>query len=496
MNDALLCNFTELISINTGLHIRKQDQENLCEKIYARMKLLKISVPSEYYQLLKYCNYYNSSQKQSTCNYNKQIKESEREWKELILLLTVGETFFFRDQGQIALLKNRLLPEIIEYKQSLAIANKSKPSIRIWSAGCSTGEEAYSLAILLNEVIGDCSQWKISILGTDINHESIEKAKRGIYGSWSFRMVKPELQKRYFNQCNNYWEVSLPIRNMVTFCFGNLQDKFPNYTSNIHDMDIIICRNVFIYFDFDTISKIIKKFHNTLRPGGYLITGHTEIHSQNLSGLQSKVFPESLAYQRIESIELKTNSTEIKNKSKAKNVFTQTKSDCESITSQALLQKVETLIRDGNYKIATREAKQVIKQQPDNFDAYCITAQNLANLGECEQAAYYCEAAINANSLSVKPYLLLSQIFEEQGSLEKAKNLLKKVIYLAPLSIAAYIELGYIYTKEGDHKKAKKMYNTAYELLKKLPECDVVEHYELTTSELILHVESLLKQHA
>lgn len=263
MNDLLIEDFIQLISAVTGLHIREEDKQNLSKKLHTRIKALKLSALEQYYQLLKPSNVESNS-----------LNRCEREWQELTLLLTTGETYFFRDRGQISLLKNHILPELINSKKY-----EAKRSLRIWSAGCSTGEEAYSLAILIQELIPEWNKWDILILGTDINSQSIEKAKQGIYDSWSFRMVEPKLKQRYFNQHRTAWKVDKQIRSIVKFEIGNLlNDSFPSSTSEIYNMDVILCRNVFIYFDFQTISVILKKLANTLNSGGYLIAGHSELH--------------------------------------------------------------------------------------------------------------------------------------------------------------------------------------------------------------------------
>ncbi len=290
MNDVLLQNLIELIARHTGLNIREQDKQALVNKVVVRMQALKINTLEQYYQLLD-SNTKNGSTLETQC---------DREWKALNILITTGESYFFRDKGQIALLKNRLLPEIIAQKKQLLLQpNASKPSLRIWSAGCSTGEEVYSIAIVIKELIPDLHNWHILILGTDINLESIAKAQQGVYDSWSFRMVEPELIKRYFKPHQQSWEVMEPIRSMVQFRAGNLiKDNFPQPSVNLHSMDIIICRNVFIYFDSKAIAMTLDKFYHTLNSVGYLITGHAELHGQNLGRLQTKVFPESLVYQR------------------------------------------------------------------------------------------------------------------------------------------------------------------------------------------------------
>lgn len=492
--------FIELISSNTGLHVREQDREALYKKIYARMKLLKISVADDYYQLLKNSNYQSNFSTKTI---------GEREWRELTLQLTISESYFFRDRGQMTLLKQQILPELITHKKAQSVKGLALPSLRIWSAGCSTGEEPYSLAILVKQLIPDCDKWKILILGTDINPESIEKAKRGIYHSWSFRLVDPELQRRYFYQRQTTWEIDEQIHKMVTFRCGNLlKDRFPSPTSDIHNFDIILCRNVFIYLNYKVISVVLEKFYNTLSPGGYLISGHAELHSQNLGQLQTKIFPESVVYQRNQDLQVErpltkkaeelispapfTASTKT-TRSPSASTHSLTKDNQTEITSQ-IFNQAETLFHNGAYASTIQEAERVIKQHPNHFGAYYLMAQAFANLGECEKAIHCCQQALKVDSLSVKPYYLLAHIAEEQGNCDKAKEFFKKIIYLAPSSIAAYLELGSVYESEEDTTKARKMRNTAFDLLKEFPPHVTIEHQsEMTAGELLLQVKNLLK---
>ena len=504
MNDVLMQHFIQLISTNTGLHIREQDKEDLCNKIYSRMKVLNLSVAERYYQLLE------TGKEQS--GYFQETKR-EDEWRELTLLLTTSESYFFRDKGQINLLKNRILPELLAHKKKTHyIKGEAKQSLRIWSAGCSTGEEPYSLAILVKEVIPDWDKWNIFILGTDINSQSIEKAKRGIYDSWSFRMVEPKLQMRYFYQRQSSWEIHKQIRNMVKFRSVNLiKEQFPSSISDIYDMDIILCRNVFIYFEYKAISVVLQKFYNSLNPGGYLITGHAELHGQNLGKLQTKVLPESVVYQRSEDLHsrsAKTPTTTFEYQiapnrtvprgtqtiySSSASTFPSTEENFRDTTFSNVLSEAETFFDNGVYASAIKEAEQVIKQHPNHFGAYYLIAEAFANLGECEKAIHWCQQALKLDSLSVTPYYLLARIAEEQGDIEKAKDIFKKIIYLFPSSIAAYLELGSLYAKEGDPTRASKMRSTAFELLKELPPHIPVEYPgEITAGELILHVKKLL----
>ncbi|WP_051482551.1 CheR family methyltransferase [Synechocystis sp. PCC 7509] len=505
MNNVLLQNLIQLIGSHTGLHIREQDKQALTNKVNARMLALKLSTPEQYYQLLD-TNIHNGSTNETQC---------DREWKALTLLLTTGESYFFRDKGQIALLKDSLLPQIIEQKKrSHYQQNSSKLSLRIWSAGCSTGEEVYSIAILVKELIPDLHNWHILILGTDINLESVAKAKQGIYDSWSFRMVEPQIIQRYFKPYQQSWKVEKTICSMVKFQSGNLiKDHFPQPLIDIYSMDIIICRNVFIYFDTTSISIVLNKFYHTLNTAGYLMTGHAELHGQNLDKLQTKAFSESLVYQRKDLAVIETPTMPVQllsnfsNRNKQQNslinqreikpLVSPTKKQIKPETTKtaANLTTAENLFHQGDYPLAIQEAEQIIKQHPVDFDAYYLLAQAWANLGEIEKAAFYCERAIEINSLSTFPYYLLAHIAEEKGDASKAKKLLRKIIYITPTSVDAYLEMGDIYQREGDMNKAKKMRTTAFELLNQLPGHFLVEPSKNTVSELTAQVNKLLQNH-
>lgn len=275
--------FIRLIAKHTGLEIRERDKPALSEKIALRMKALKFNIPEIYYQLL-----------------NSSTPESRQEWERLAILLTNIESYFFRDKDQFALLRDRILPELIQRKQD-------RKTIRICSAGCSSGEEPYSLAIMLKELLPELEEWNLTILGIDINQEALEKAKKGIYRPWSFRRVDREIVQRYFQLKNDEYYLDASIKQMVAFKTLNLVNEgFPIRNSELSEFDLILCRNVFIYFDSPAIEQVLNKFYNALQPFGYLITGHAELYGQNLSQFQTKIFPESVVYQRLEKSLIET----------------------------------------------------------------------------------------------------------------------------------------------------------------------------------------------
>ncbi|MEG4205688.1 CheR family methyltransferase [Microcoleus sp. Pol7_A1] len=281
MNDAQINLFIQLIAAHTGLQIRPQDRSAFSQKLLTRMKAVKIPFPEKYYQMLA-----------------DPSLESQSEWQELALLLTTNESYFMRDKGQFSLLEKVIFPELIARKIKLHETLGIKPTLRVWSAGCSTGEEPYSLVIILKQLIPDWEKWDILVLGTDINQEVIEKAQRGIYSLWSFRLVDPELQRRYFERLKIDWKIDRNLRKLVSFsCVNLVTDNFPKIYTDINNMDLILCRNVFVYFEDRYISQVLRKFAKTLRPGGYLMTGHAEVHNHVMHDFQPKVFPESVVYQ-------------------------------------------------------------------------------------------------------------------------------------------------------------------------------------------------------
>ncbi len=514
LNEELLQRFIKLIAVHTGWYIRQQDWNSLSQKLQNRIKLLKITNPESYYQLLE-----------------ADMEQSHQEWRQLAVLLTTTETYFFRDQGQFSLLRNQILPDLIDRKRKQRYSsNEVKPSLRLWSAGCSTGEEPYSLAILIKELLPEWETWDILILGTDINLETIAKARQGIYSSWSFRMVDPSLQGRYFQIWKGDWKIDETIRRMVKFQDGNLvKDPFPNKLSDIHEMDLIICRNVFVYFDNQAIASVIQKFAHTLSPIGYLITGHAELYGQNLGFLQSKVFPESVVYQKRSQIistdlpgaKISPQTTQpvaacpvnptsrprfnfnksniipqVPEPAPKVEVLNQRKTKDKSLSKNQhnqIFREAETLFKKKDYSQAISKAQQVLSLDKSHFGAYYLLAQVYANLGDYTKARNYCHQALSVDSLAVSPYYLLAHIAEEQGEMESAKALLKKIIYITPSAVAAYLELGSIYEKEGNVTRTLKMRTVALETLRKLPATAIIEQKgAITVAELIPQIEKIL----
>ena len=209
---------------------------------------------------------------------------TERQTGRLASYLTVGETYFFREKKSFDFLEQIYLPGLIRKRYGAGM------HLRIWCAGCATGEEAYSLAIVLLQSLPEIHLWNIKILATDINPDFLEKAKRGIYTKWSFRNTSPEFQNRYFTQIGNKEYQILPeIRNLVQFSSLNLAgDSYPSKVNGTDSFDIIFCRNVMIYFSVEYARIITGRFYQSLVNGGVLMVSPVEM-SPMISSEFSKI---------------------------------------------------------------------------------------------------------------------------------------------------------------------------------------------------------------
>ncbi|MGJ7909821.1 CheR family methyltransferase [Neobacillus sp. LXY-1] len=200
-------------------------------------------------------------------DYSSYLAKFPAEWDLLVEILTINETYFYREEHQLNECCHTVLPMLKEMKGN-------RP-IRIWSAACSTGEEPYTLAMLIQET-RKFPQGSVEIIATDINKKVLQKAETGWYhkGSFAFRRIPDLFMKKYFQEQNNGFKIDDSIQKMVTFRHLNLLET--SRSSFLSDIDVVFCRNVLIYFDQDTTKKVISHLHRKLSPGGFLFLGHAE----------------------------------------------------------------------------------------------------------------------------------------------------------------------------------------------------------------------------
>jgi chemotaxis protein methyltransferase CheR len=192
----------------------------------------------------------------------------DQEFTDLMDLLTTNETYFFREAFQLKAFTDEIMPEVMEAK-----LRKGDKTIRIWSAGCSTGEEPYTIAMLLLDS-GNTRSINFEIIGTDISHRVLQQARKGVYGKSSFRSTDPRYVGWYFRELDGSFRISDDVRKLVTISQLNLFDQ--NRLALLGRMDIIFCRNVIIYFDQPAKKRVVESFHHSLHNGGFLLLGHSE----------------------------------------------------------------------------------------------------------------------------------------------------------------------------------------------------------------------------
>ncbi|MBF0619768.1 MAG: hypothetical protein HQL19_06330, partial [Candidatus Omnitrophica bacterium] len=269
--------FQEYLETETGLFFDEDRDQNLRRALWDRVQKRGYSSYDEYYHYLKY------------------HIEGRFELRELLTLITTGETYFFRNIAQFDVLMRDVLPEIIKRK-----SKTPNRSIRIWSAGSSKGDEGHSIAIALMQVLPDYQNWNISILGTDINRDVLKEAREAIYVRKDLGELSPDLVERYFVKRGSNYVLSSEVKKLVRFEYHNLA-KDPFTLDPMLNLDVIFCRNVTIYFNLDTTRKLVGKFYDCLTPGGYLFLGHAETLWQISTKFQTIEYPSTFIYRKPET---------------------------------------------------------------------------------------------------------------------------------------------------------------------------------------------------
>jgi chemotaxis protein methyltransferase CheR len=253
-----------------GIYFDDDSRYLLEKRLSRRVRTLHFSNFREYYRYLLY------------------HKNREEELTSIIDIITVNETYFFREQNQLKTFSEEILPELKDI-------NKDKKRLRVWSAGCSTGEEPYTIAILVLEK-GYFHNWNIEIFGSDINQRVLQAARSGIYRKNSFRATEPYFLRKYFREEDNISKISDNVKKYVNFSHLNLLDPFK--VKLVGTVDVIFCRNVLIYFDYPSRKKVIDMFYERLADGGFLLLGHAESLINISTAFSLRHFKYDMVYQK------------------------------------------------------------------------------------------------------------------------------------------------------------------------------------------------------
>lgn len=390
--------------------------------------------------------------------------------------LTVGETYFLRDQRSLEVLERHILAELVGAREH------TTRRLRLWSAGCCTGEEPYTLAMILDRLIPDTTKWDITLLGTDINPLFLRKAAQGIYGDWSFRDTPGWVRERYFQRTRaGRYELDSRIRKRVTFSYLNLaDDSYPSPASKAHAMDVILCRNVLMYFSAAQAAAVVENLYRTLVDGGWLIVGPAETSGTLLSAFTAVEFDGVLFYCKPDGMQAPAAGTWPQNRDSA----------AELLATPAPQQAIPPLTPPAIPLAPRRPAGAATPATQEQANR---TARDYANQGRLDEAIIWCEQAITADKFNPGYHYLLATILQEQGQFDAAAQSLTQALYLNQDFALAHFALGALRLAQGRQQEAERCYTTTLAVLHKRPLGETLPESDgLTAGGLIEIVESAL----
>ncbi len=378
------------------------------------------------------------------------LPDQDPEWGRLAGQLTVGETYFFRDRACFEALEQQVLLPLIRLRREEGLLR-----LRLWSAGCATGEEPYSLAILLDRLLPDRHDWALTILATDVNAASLEVARRGCYREWSLREMPRWIRDRYFRiRGPETFELDAAIRRMVAFAPLNLaEDSYPSMVTNTSAMDLILSRNVLMYFTREAQHATAARLRRALVPGGWLVVAPAEASADLLRPLVPVNFPGAIFYRKAQ-------------RSAGSFPPAPLSAPVTGRPDKALLPEVPgspAPVRLPGGQAAPRAP--AVPEPPPDRATLLQDARALADRGRLEEARRLCEAALRKDRLDPDAHLLLAAIYQELGDLAAALAALRRALYLAPDSAPGHFLLGSLLLRRGERKQGRRSMEAVVTLL-------------------------------
>jgi chemotaxis protein methyltransferase CheR len=401
--------------------------------------------------------------------------------------LTVGETYFFREPKTFARLEARILPELMHCRRG------SEQRLRIWSAGCCTGEEPYSIAILLGKMIPDLPDWHLMILATDIHPRFLQKGAEGVYNEWSFRGIPRGIKERYFTRTKgDGWAILPHIKQMVTFSALNLaDDTYPSLLNNTNAMDIIFCRNVLMYFTPEKAEEVIHKLYRALMPGGWLLVSPSETSHILFAQFETVNFPDVILYRkpqigatetgRVGEWELRLPGSPLGGIADASFPAAEEQPKIEA-SHVAPYPAAAKLYEQGHAAEAAESLGASRSENPADTQALAELARVYANQGQLAAALVWCEKAVAADKLNPGSHYLLATILQERGQTTESMQSLKRALYLDQHFVLAHFALGTLTRRQGRLKESHKHFANALALLSAYGQDEILPESEGMTA--------------
>jgi chemotaxis protein methyltransferase CheR len=435
LSDPAYPRLKEFVLHHTGLDYYAAKDEDFATRIARRLPASKSSSCAAYLRLLE------------------RAPTNQDEIHALVGELTIGETYFFRQHEHFDFLRSTILPMLLR--------GKTSKKLRIWSAGCATGAEPYSVAILLyREFAAEIQDWDVYILGTDINPEFLAQARKGDFSEWALRGVAPELRNDCFRKEGKHWSLAEQFRNKVTFRYHNLADDSPPASLDSEPFDLILCRNVMIYFSPERTRAVAAQLFAQLAGGGWLLVGHAEHSSETFAQFELVRGPGVTAYRKP----LRPEETEVNTAP----VWLPLPDEAAALTLAA--PHFDSAPAHARVEDAIPAASAPVADESNLEDC-----RILADRGEWSAAGNICQKRIEADPLDARAHFLLGLIFAHSGTTGAAIAELRRAIYVDRQFVLAFYHLGTLLQSAGYPGDAAKAFRNVLALLARRNSEDMVE---------------------
>ena len=395
--------------------------------------------------------------------------EHSPRWQAVLRACAIGETYFLRDVVQFRLLRDTILPGLIAERM-----RTGRRELSLWSAGCATGEEAYSLAVLLHELLADRARWSLSLLGTDINLAALAAARGGQYREWSFRHTPPTFRAQYFQAVNGGWQINPTIAALPNFHYGNLLEDAP-----LARYDLILCRNVLLYFSPDQAAAAESALYEALAPGGWLLLGHAE----SLRGDRGRWILHHTSGTFVYQKPLRTNTRPLTARSGTGPL---------RLSSDVDIGAAVRALRAADYVEAETLLTAILDTDSRHARAHTLMAYIHANRSDPQAAHLHLDQALDADPLLADAHYMRAELLLEAGREAEAQSALRAALYCQRDHPLAAFTLGKLYIRQRDLFRATRAWHKALDGLKRTaPELPFSDLSDLTGA----HFAALVRGH-
>jgi chemotaxis protein methyltransferase CheR len=467
-----LSQLAALLNERAGLKIAPDGYQGLRLALSQRMPALGMSDAEEYVRRLREL-------------------AGEHELRSLLPLVTVGKTDFFRDAGQFRALSGRIIPDL------LVAARRDRRKLLIWSAGCATGEEPYSLAIVLSEC--GASAEEAEVWATDLNVAAVESAKLGRFTARRMQGVSEQRTRRYFHARGDEYEVDASLRAFIRFEGQNLAAPIFAHLWP-ESVDLVLCRNVIIYFDLPTIRGLMDRFWRAMRPGAFLLLGYSESLFRVYEKFEMVEVEGSFIYRRPQKAirggnrahdstpsEMGQAATALPRANPAAQNTAPARSRIEGNGSNARaqdphaspLQRLTEAVQEmdgGDFESALLGVRKLTEENPDDLAALLTLGNILSLMGRTAESQGTFAKALAREPLCVEAWLFGGVAGLQAGRLGDAHAQLRKALFLEPTLALGHYLLAQVQERMGDRESARRSYRNAIIQLR-FPQRQLAGHY-------------------